>query len=803
MSNQIGLKKVVFAAVAAVACAGAQAASDAVAFYDFSDGTAGAAVGTVKNLGTLGGDADGTAGTGEGGAVTYSDDVPGLNLYTDRSCTEILSGNWKSVEFTVSGKGGYIKIPGLGDRIALYGANGGAFTVEFFAKVASDVASWTDFCKFWHNSSLGGEWQEAKYVVLGSGTTRTSGIQISAANPIWSNYYTVGEWHHFALVYSKGASDETGSWTTYVDGVNSGGAKSGTVLGVSKASADLYLGADGRGAKEWYSGKLTAFRVTDRALTTDEFMTYDSIDRKRQEELGGVLGLWTFAEGEADESIVGAKNEIDPTDPLVGLALGTSGAAPIYSDDAPGKSIRASRGGKVLVKGVKSAKFAGSSDGKAGSGLKLAKLSSRIASAGAVTLEFFCKFEQDWSWRNVFAMVNASESYFKLASRTSTAYFVTQFSSGEGYATLDETLLNKWHHVAFTWDAASKKFTSYIDYKAYMTRENTDFSGDYDGYFGCKRNAGVAELFNGKIACVRLMPKCLAPEEMMVASPAEDASVFDSATVFYWGFEEATATDGGDVGVLDAIPEDLPPYSGVVSHYNSQVPTYSKDVYKPTKAYSLQNQDDVRLLLATNGFCARFYGYSEAYDNMWAGSHLEQKSVRSDIDTRPESFTLEMFVRRDVESARWLLNCLFAGFGASGVSAMGDSTDWYLAFSASNPHSLWFNYHKLDGTAASAVDTGINFEDGKWHHFAISYEATSKTVRFYLDYELQKESVLEDGLQRTTGSTTWRHCFGRGFNASGFNGWMDDIRLSSKARQPGEFIRKDDLKKSGLMILIR
>ena len=787
--------------------------AETVALYDFSGGVAGESVGNISDL-----SGSGYAGTGSAapeGALVYSDDVPGKVLMPSQMLTGTpLSTDLKSLEFVTGGdgsKGGYVNIPNLGGKLVDLGTTGD-FTVECYVKVAVH-RNWTDVFKFFCRSDSGGDITQPKFVDYDAASTLTFGFQAGSNSPQASRYLETNVWYHVAVVYTSPTQDgSSGAFRSYVNGTLFD-TLAVTILGpATNGNGNFRLGGTST-TSECLSGKIAAVRVTDAALAPNQFLRASSFDADAKERLGGVLGLWTMEEGTAGQPIVETPNAIDAADVLVGAGVPyvrsyvrqRDGIAPVYSDDVPGDRILSGSTNRIVIaKNIKSAKFSGSDTRYFDAGsLTMTDFRSRVAQAGAFTLEYFVKYDAAYTWRDAFATYLASSISLKMCNNGGVGNFGYQYfspTSADYFANVSPSLTEGWHHVALEWDAQTKKMVVYVDYAkcAYETSDVLCENTPSDAWFGCARDRGPDEALNGKIACIRLTPRRLDPVDMMVVANGGD---YDDKTLFHWSFEDTGAADGATVVEASAGPVNASGYRGMPKNSNSKNATYAAEIHKPTAAYVRQGKE----LLSTNRFSAYFYGYSKTYGNTWAGSQLYMNST-SDMNVRPESFTVEMFIRRDLDANEGLAfgtnGELLMSFGGQNINTSLENTDisFVTVDNSVGAKSLYLYYYDKSGTR-SGLSIPRNLEDGVWHHLAVTYDETTRVLGVYLDYKSIASTTVEGSLRRTM-DQNWSWTFGRGANSSGFVGWMDDIRVSTIARQPEEFLRHGNAP-AGLMLLFR
>ena len=89
-------------------------------------------------------------------------------------------------------------------------------------------------------------------------------------------------------------------------------------------------------------------------------------------------------------------------------------------------------------------------------------------------------------------------------------------------------------------------------------------------------------------------------------------------------------------------------------------------------------------------------------------------------------------------------------------------------------------------------------DDGGWHHLALTYDHVTRSFSLFADYrkigERQLVYDLFDG--------PFEYEFSRNSETSGFEGWLDEIRFSSRVRQPWEMISSHSVQWGTLLSLL-
>lgn len=740
------------------------------AFYAFKDGNAGEDVVSVANYFDTS-KYVGTATASVGASVKFSSDVPGRKVWSSHAKTQLLASDIQSLDFTTNpdnnALGGVVKMDALAGDLVARAINKESFTIEWFGKTEM-VLSWRDMMGFWAQTSLENN-RFIKYCIQNLGI----GCQMKGANPVWRTV-DIDSWHHIALVY-----DGAGVFNMYCDGACFD-TQSVQIIG-ENSDKTLHFGANAANS-ECFDGKLAALRVTERALTPAEFMCVGDRDEERAAALGNPMGIWTFDEGTVGEAVSCAPSAVDADDCFYGARNSMDVVLPVYSDDVPGKALYTKRGGVLITDNAKSVKFT------PGDALLSNEMRPRIVAAGAYTLEFFAKTDVYTEWMDYFSMYLTQGAYYKVADR-STRVSVQVSNIGENTNLLQANTTYGWHHYAIEWDATSKKFTTFIDYQEGTTLENVamDTAGKMLGaQFGCA--VGLSgENLDGKIFGVRITPARLASSDFMVVGDAKfitDAAA--SETVFLWTFEHDMSDN-----MISALPYNISPFCGKVSvSGNVPVPQLDSNVYKADKSCVTVGG----VALDTNTRCRYFTGYTPEYDNNWNGGRIENFKNLDFNSLRPESFTLEMFLRRDM--AEGITHCgangeLLFVFGADGINVPASDSDVRVFFAAKNAYSdmpLTFEFLDADGAHQTLELRSDTLNDGDWHHLALTYDNDTQTATVYVDYAEVRNITLTNPLRRTP-DRGWTWGFGRGSNAGGFVGWMDDIRLSSGVLSTSRMLR--------------
>lgn len=835
-----------FVAGATFAMAALADASSLIGFWDFKDGEVGADVATFKNsLGTT--EYTGTGYANQTIKPIYSSDAPGVVIFSDATCSTKLCDNPRSLAFdypegaTSAGGGGYAMIADL----ALALSQKPAYTIEYFVKFDKSFDYWADGgYKFYSKTSLWVGNGSCGFKVVTPNSSKSGGHALDASVQAYTRPNTWGtqigtvatsgadysddKWHHVAVVYSENGL------AFFVDKKKIGNIASfDNTDGSGQTDVDFVLGTgrSGKRTTEPFHGQISCLRVSDAALTTDQFLVADTtphIDGM------GTAGFWDFSGGTAGEAIGTVNNSIDPA-----LFPAEAGAVtetkPLYSSDTPGRYVYSdSNRTNLLAESPMSAYFGKGASGKGGK-IELKSLASSLARLDEYTVEFFFKVDVSplnnyrtlvgWKFGDrvgVKANLTCNSSEFNACSfeilTNSSASAVSSLASATKVAM---PLGTDWHHFAAVFRKDAGGVVMYVDKTAATAVgavTNQLSLTQYPVVLGTSAFDFKAsqEVFGGNIACVRVSTRALGTDDFMVALN----DLVPENTVFALNFEEgrdgqvvpSASTTTGDAtssypdGNLTKIVYNL------FSQSNPQYDTTAKagrDVLWADRS------------MWTNNLCLWFpagsYVPVGTANRGYYGAQLCLPG-QSAAKYNPASWTMEAFVK--LEEIGLPVSNVKTGliFGKAGNTApTSNNPIWY-------PRSAWTLVYQADGTLKldwterptpdftaygsgtteyykSATTEEAYLNDTRWHHVALSYDATAKQFKLYVDYKLamtqglknaEEENALFDG--------PYGYFFCRFPTTGGFEGWMDEIRFSSKALEPSEFERFES---RGMLLIYR
>ena len=184
--------------------------------------------------------------------------------------------------------------------------------------------------------------------------------------------------------------------------------------------------------------------------------------------------------------------------------------------------------------------------------------------------------------------------------------------------------------------------------------------------------------------------------------------------------------------------------------------------------------------------------------------------VNDDENLHCQHITVEMMIKSSPgaasqhKSGDWLHALTMLSSGSSNTKAWGIMLNGDgRAICTINNSSNAFNGSGTSGAAgggggngylySAAVGNGVpKITDGKWHHVAMTYDGT--TVRLYVDYA-QRGYLAWSGPLVYDASNAGKLCIGGnyGSNYGGWDGFIDEVRISDEALTPEKFLRVSEI----------
>lgn len=332
----------------------------------------------------------------------------------------------------------------------------------------------------------------------------------------------------------------------------------------------------------------------------------------------------------------------------------------------------------------------------------------------------------------------------------------------------------KWHHLAVTFDHATKKAELWLDYKSVgtMTLAADLVYADKPLCIGSFGERGMI----GWIDEVRLSDCVLSADEFLDArmpkrcllsaeEPAETLFRYrmGDAVRFPDEFAGADAACGWCAPLPDATLVNLSDWTTAELQPTASgaAPTVcAGDTPGRMIRYGVRSPEAFADEMAVSFADAGAYRFSMADRDLVRGGDFTAELFLK-TEARPEYVGLirQMQGDKDETATTWQI-----GMRDSGA----------LVFSSSTEVSGTYNHCPFDSV----------YDDGLWHHVAAVYLASTPKVRLYFDGRLVAEHDLPRSLSEGTASVNM--LIGR--RAGGFDGLIDEVRITGRALDPDEFL---------------
>ena len=554
------------------------------------------------------------------------------------------------------------------------------------------------------------------------------------------------------------------------------------------------------------------------------------------------IALYPFDDGEPGETANGKtiKNAVDGSYP--GDVTVTADADIVFDEDVPGKyvlscSFEKNATPEILYTNPRSAHFV-----TTGGTITFPGLSTALSSNEDYTVEFFYKVrDEDRTTAGPVALKYdvgtqfAGSEYFEpgiyptYLQRSADTYwqlYYVGYTADKTRTTLSASLAysdqsgwsGAWHHMALVYSHEAKTLTAYSDYD--QRNRHVVLSGVTNTVLDEPKALEIGmKGFKGLISCLRLSKKALAVADFLHASHLK---AYPEETVFHWTCD---GTSGTTPDVVTNVAYGGYPYAGQFLDWQATPKLYSGNgtVHVASKEVDAQTVT----LAPTWSDVLPFGGMDQvAYDGE---KHENIGSLRLDVLPRTEessgvdgsgvylagtdhqfvdgSFTMETTMKLDYTDWRAKLNSTFTRYAIFGLysdvtytfdfqlSAIQDGDGVFRltgnAYLPSPRELIKFcAYNGEPGARPQGYDPNF-LKDGAWHHFALVYDDSDYTFKVYVDYKEVSTYVADRPYRPINTSVNNRNYWfgGDKMKHSGFQGWMDEARMTRRALQPEEFIR--------------
>lgn len=788
---------VVFTLVAATAVARAET----IAFYDFADGTEGSAVTTLSNVANPGVYTAAASKFGPSGVDAYwTNSVPGNAVFSDEACTNMIAAKpmaiaLKATEAKAS-SGAYLDMDGLG--AALAGKQ--KFTVEWFWRADESYQNWSSIMHLFSGglcvrAGIGYEGQAV--FVTGNNNDDSGAIRrpIDECGPDarawgWNLYPNTMGWRHWAVVYDGTGTDKIAK--LYYDHdlyrtVTNRFASTALEYAALRFGAEITKtdGTAGNGRH----GDITCIRVSDEALQPAQMMRL------------GINVFCPFKDGAAGDLATTVANTAVP-----GTFTGEvnwKNHQPKLSADRPGKYIFASSARDELLATDPMSLDNDNADDYwqndqgyvTFSGLAGRLMAVACQRKTSVTFECFVRREvSHFAWGNcaLWNFLAGSSTYKTFVYDNCTSVSCRQptwnvndyFCDPEGE---NRHCDGKWHHVAFVltprkedlYEYNHKLMEVYLDYAQVAGATPTDFNmdpsvfrnklADMDLTFGGGLE-GEGNSIVGRVTAMRIRTGKFGPADFMVAS---DTMEKPGETKLRWRFEEG---ESGKTltGAANGSGDEKWQQGAVTRFGDAAVQPVGSDDKPGTWVCDSAGELRNRLSAA--------FSASSSTNRMV----LQSKDWSGLPDLHPDNWTMEFFFKAD--AAIRTADELLAGKGRINMKTGVEWYDWVLALQPNGKLAL--KGYRVDAeaengkTAYSFADIGEGLGTG-WHHVALTSERTANRLAVWIDGRKAAEEILAS---EQFDSLMGRYQFGHGCGQAGFDGKIDEVRLTARVLAQDEIL---------------
>lgn len=229
----------------------------------------------------------------------------------------------------------------------------------------------------------------------------------------------------------------------------------------------------------------------------------------------------------------------------------------------------------------------------------------------------------------------------------------------------------------------------------------------------------------------------------------------------YWRFEDGLSAEGAPAlaGKTEVFEKGTPPAFDAA-----------------TPGATIWNGATFSVANLANGRSLRFVNEAAAGAGSPVGGNITVSGAQA--KARPADLTVEAFVRMNRQSPRHALIASKRRNGQTGAS-------WSLSIDPQGQVRARFDTQpgadskSGEGFNQSFGSTG-SVADGAWHHVALTFDHATRAAVLYVDYMRCGGGLVKGPLVYDDGALV----FGRGLD-----GWLDEVRLSTEALHPEQFLR--------------
>jgi len=799
------------------------ASADTVAWWHFDE----CDPGTTASTGTIACDeapglyatpyslahTNGTAGVGDY-LPTYGKPFHGLVVYdpvtdttrTNRAAMKFITANG-SGSGTLAYYGGCLKVENT--KSLLSGCNA-AFTVEAYICTTGGLDVAQNFGPIVASVNGTGFTSERWALYLDTESAGLGGLAFriyagSKATVRWQGSATSakvndGAWHHVAYTYDgekvRLYVDHALDKTYNLD--STGSISYGVTNSIYIGGYDTYINS-GYGYRR-FPGLIDEVRVSNVALQPEQFLQMRPVDMDPDELVRvsfdpGEFGVLKNGMNLSDMRAPGAQKTEYKT--VSGAAAST-----FDSETKAGAVMAAKAETDTWVEDVASFYQATNGAGKANY-VQMKSVSGPLYGSdgtnASYTVEMFYKSrstvrgtEQQrqvlMKFSNTFfnILFNATSSNLLYVDKTDNANHYT----GSQFANADDS---KWHHVAIVVDGAAQAMKYYFDYTLDKVKSGAlPTVGTGSSFFFCANHDGSAQFFDGWVDDIRVTRRALTPNEFLTTHPVgtgdtSQLALFENNYNFTCAqYEDFSVTGTGEARTAGNAPTFVKESRGDLildgTNGNERV----------TNEYSVRLNKSRVVVPPINLFELDAYTIE-----FWAkfDSIVDQGGpVAADSKELTQHAPIVRLVPADSPD-----------YGSDDYSS--SNYDWFLFRQKNNAKAIQMAINGSYGAWTVPSDNLV--VDGKWHHYALTFEpkpdsVTNCYVQCFCDYkpilvgdEATTKRTFNRPKKRVVGH---RLIFGEGFNDNpNMQMEFDAVRITKGVLEPSQFLGR--VRKGGQIII--
>lgn len=665
----------------------------------------------------------------------------------------------------------------FGSGLAAKMTDGGAWTLEFQCYAPEQAGP----NKVLLDLDIG----DRVRVMQNNGTAVTLAVNDAVAvNQTW---HCTG-WMAVALTYEPGETAGAGRVSLWVERRKAGEAE--VNLGAPTREWPVSFGQERQyvfANSPFAATRLAGLRFTKRALGAGELAYLSDLGEGETLPAGRTVAFYDFREYGPGAKMDQVSNRVARADGGGWLnaqvttlhKCGVTFFKPHCAEgERPGRYVFSDKGcAEVVAENPNSAKGGAYA-------IRFDSLAEALGRGGEFTVEFFLQGVVAGNlWHNLFGADFGGGEIAGFADGTSGLAVTTNADDltdagamlkvGEALAANDRV----WHHAAVAFGGGKVKF--YLNYQEAGDGAGLDYAAGTAAADGMRRldfwarNIMTNTYSAMRMTCLRATTAMLGPEGFMrVADVRRPYARTVGATAGYWPLDgEAGTTLWAGEAFHGVKYRSLALASGDNQNFVHSDETCGRERVVIGGEY-----------VGKNGGSARVSGEQ----GKWGGFYLMNTANKM---ASPESFTVETFFKA----------AKLEGTGINLFEMVNPANPgaWDIYFgvgiSSGTPRKLWFRRNMTEAGYKQGVAGDWEVGEGEWHHLAFSYDRATLECKFWVDYREVHRETLPGPLKREANGF-WRFGYG-------FDGWLDELRVSEGALEAKDFIRLCN--PAGMVLMVR